>query len=283
MLLHTCDATKGASGSPIFMQTDDGHAVVGINSGNLTFTRYRRNLRTGKRKTLSRKITNTAVKSSAFVRGFDRFRAEDSVRTAEEMRRLQERLRQGGFLKGRADGQFGPATRRAIRRLEDRRKMAPLGLPTLALLHDLEREAEAREKAEREKKERRAEERKVRERDAEKRDTVEGVVTPPAAIEVPPLPVLGPARTNPLSASKPATAAPSPVSKPAQAAPPAASKLTTKRKPSRKRRLSRVQRKKRACMTFNQCVSRCRVGELKRDRLNGAYCGHTCSNEVQLC
>lgn len=141
LLLHTCDATRGASGSPIFMATSSGHAVVGINSGHVSYATYRRNLNTGRRKLLSSRLANTAVKSSAFVAGVARFRNEQPVRSADQMRRLQIHLRQAGYLKGRADGRFGPQTRRAIRRLEVRRKMAPLGLPTLRLLHDLDREA----------------------------------------------------------------------------------------------------------------------------------------------
>ena len=143
LLLHTCDATRGASGSPIFMETQDGHAVVAINSGHVYYSKYRRNRNTGKRKVLASGLANTSVKISAFIGGLERFRNEDSVRSTGEVRRLQELLRQGGFLKGRADGQFGPQTRRAIHGYEKRRKLAPLGLPTLALLYELEQRQRA--------------------------------------------------------------------------------------------------------------------------------------------
>jgi len=55
----------------------------------------------------------------------------------ETLRRAQEKLRELGYYKGPADGQFGAATRRALEKFQAEKKIAKTGLPDQATLFHL--------------------------------------------------------------------------------------------------------------------------------------------------
>lgn len=129
-VLHTCDTKQGQSGSPILWEDGDGRvSVVAVNTG---YRRYSDNYRENK----PQFYANTAAPASAFYRSLERFASEGTV-GAPHLTRIQRRLRKLGYLKSRADGVFGPATREAIHRFERRKKMPRLGLPTVELMKKL--------------------------------------------------------------------------------------------------------------------------------------------------
>lgn len=146
LLPHTCDAYKGSSGSPLFIDTKTGPKVVGINLGSLRYERYqiKRSRYTGKviskRKLRNGKETNMAVRPRAFLAGLARFRNEQLLGKLSDLNKIQIYLKILNHYKGRIDGKFGPATRHAIISYEKQHKLAPLGLPTEQLLKKLSHE-----------------------------------------------------------------------------------------------------------------------------------------------
>ncbi|MEM8877160.1 MAG: trypsin-like peptidase domain-containing protein [Pseudomonadota bacterium] len=143
LLLHHCDMEKGASGSPIFLQTPRGPSVVAVNSGYVERRQYRTTQRSGGRtrqKLLWQYTANTAVLTRAFVSGLQRFERESLLETEDQFRRVQQLLKDKGYYAGPIDAIYGPGTRRAIFRHEEERGWAKLGTPTLELLTDLENE-----------------------------------------------------------------------------------------------------------------------------------------------
>lgn len=150
LLPHTCDAFKGASGSPIVLSTKKGPRVVAINLGHISLARYqvRRNLRTGeivgRRKFQYRRDTNMAVMPNAFLDGLVRFERESILRNLNEFIEVQNLLKEIGFYKGRVDGVLGRGTRAAIEAYERKNKLVQLGLPTQELLSRLRKDIESR-------------------------------------------------------------------------------------------------------------------------------------------
>lgn len=141
LMLHTCDATRGASGSPLLVQGPAGPKVVAINAGTIGFTRYRRT-RTGRRgRAVLSRATNVAVLSRTFADGLERFSSEKLLTSGKAFQRVQQLLGTAGLYKGPIDGLYGPASRSAIVRYERRHQMAALGVPTESLLQHLEKQA----------------------------------------------------------------------------------------------------------------------------------------------
>ncbi len=137
LVLHTCDATRGASGAPLFVKSADGPKVVAINAGTIGFTKYRRT-RSGRRgRIVVSRATNVAVLSRAFADGLDRFANEPLLRSVQDFERVQRLLRRAGLYEGPIDGVYGPASRSAIVEYERRNQLASLGLPTAKLLQHL--------------------------------------------------------------------------------------------------------------------------------------------------
>ncbi len=140
LLPHTCDAFKGSSGSPIFLETKTGPKVVGINLGSLRYERYRirRNRYTGKiisrKKLKNGKETNMAIQPKVFIEGLQRFEQETLLNSVEEFKKLQSQLKILKLYRGRIDGILGNNTRKAIFDFEHKMKLSKLGLPTEQLL-----------------------------------------------------------------------------------------------------------------------------------------------------
>ncbi len=141
LVLHTCDATRGASGAPLLVHTQNGFKVVAINAGTIGFTKYRRT-RTGRRgRAVVSRATNVAVTSQSFAGGLERFSSERLLEAGQSFQKVQQLLRQAGYYNGAIDGLYGPATRSAIVQYEQRHRLAALGLPTSTLLKHLETNA----------------------------------------------------------------------------------------------------------------------------------------------
>lgn len=140
LLPHTCDAFKGSSGSPIFLETKSGPKVVGINLGSLRYERYRirRNRYTGKiisrKKLKNGKETNMAIQPKVFMAGLKRFEQETLLNSVGEFKQLQRQLKYLKLYRGRIDGILGNKTRTAIYNFEQQMKLSKLGLPTEQLL-----------------------------------------------------------------------------------------------------------------------------------------------------
>ncbi|GJM03470.1 MAG: hypothetical protein DHS20C08_19710 [Rhodomicrobium sp.] len=153
LLPHTCDAFKGSSGSPIFLETKDGPKVIGINLGSLRYERYqiKKNRYTGKiisrKKLKNGRETNMAVQPRAFMDGLDRFKNEQLLNSIHDLRRLQSNLKKLGFYRGRIDGLFGKGTRRAVITFERKQNLIALGLPTRQLLERLDNQITQQDEA----------------------------------------------------------------------------------------------------------------------------------------
>lgn len=137
LILHDCDTGGASSGSPMLMKTARGVAAVGINVG--TYTRTRILLRYGRvvKRLTPDVIANTGVVSSAFADVIPLMENAQIVERREEIRRMQTALRARGLFPDAADGDFGRATRNAIRSFEQMNGMPPTGLPTASLFRRL--------------------------------------------------------------------------------------------------------------------------------------------------
>lgn len=135
---HTCDIFAGASGSPIFAETADGPRVVALVVGQMWGRRLRQ-YPSGRRVTIARWKTNVGVLPLEFLGKLERFRTAEFAAAAMSMRELQQGLIAGGYLRGKADGVFGPLTRAAIVDVEKRLGLVPLGIPTKRVITHLAR------------------------------------------------------------------------------------------------------------------------------------------------
>ncbi len=128
--LHNCDAQRGQSGSPILRRAKDGTLeVVAIHSGHATWCVNRKKRKSCYPFALAAQLTT-------MVRALERFRTETVV-DDEALKAIQRALAKRRFYKGKIDGVFGPATRRAIHKYERSAKLAFLGLPTKRLMRTL--------------------------------------------------------------------------------------------------------------------------------------------------
>ena len=73
-----------------------------------------------------------------FLKQLDSVATSQVVNTKNALQRIQMGLQKRQFYKGKIDGVFGPATWNAVRNYERGKKRPPLGLPTTALLKELE-------------------------------------------------------------------------------------------------------------------------------------------------
>jgi V8-like Glu-specific endopeptidase len=138
LLLHRCDMEQGASGSPIFLETEDGPKVVAMNSGSVSHLIYQVRPGSERRLLVSRYDANTAVLTRSFAGGVERFGQESLLHSESQLRRLQLLLKARGLYAGPLDALYGPGTRGAILKFEQERGWARLGVPTLELLVALE-------------------------------------------------------------------------------------------------------------------------------------------------
>ncbi|MGI9568400.1 MAG: peptidoglycan-binding protein, partial [Desulfobulbia bacterium] len=132
LVFHDCDTGGASSGSPIFMNTENGPVVVGINVGS--YEQIVTSSRSKKNQSRTKIIANTAVNASAFNNLTDILRSADVIASKESLKILQSWLKADGFYKGQVDGFFGPLTRKAITSYQTARQLPITGLPTQSLL-----------------------------------------------------------------------------------------------------------------------------------------------------
>ncbi|PLX34966.1 MAG: hypothetical protein C0605_11845 [Hyphomicrobiales bacterium] len=136
LLLHDCDAYKGASGAPLMISEADGYKVIGVNVGNIV---KRQEWRRGN-KLIRRQITgkiNVAALASRFSRQAEWMKSARLVVKKQRIARLQSLLSRAGFKPGPADGVIGPRTSTAIKAYERGHNLPQTGQPSLALFRQL--------------------------------------------------------------------------------------------------------------------------------------------------
>lgn len=133
---HTCDIFAGASGSPIFAETAEGPRVVALVVGQMWGRRWRQ-YPSGRKVMISRWKTNVGVLPLELLTKLERFRTAEFATAAMSTRELQLGLIAGGYLRGKADGLFGPQTREAIVNVEKQLGLVPLGIPTKRVISHL--------------------------------------------------------------------------------------------------------------------------------------------------
>ena len=104
-----------------------------------TYTRTRILLRYGRvvKRLKPDVIANTGVVGSAFAHVIPRLDSSQIVEPHEDIRKMQAALHARGLFPAAADGDFGRATRNAIRSFEQMNNMPVTGLPTVSLLNRL--------------------------------------------------------------------------------------------------------------------------------------------------
>ncbi len=128
--MHTCDAQKGQSGSPIVQRLPDGRLqAVAIHSGHATWCVTHKKKRRCYPFSLSAPVTTLA-------RSLERLKSETLV-GKPGIEAIQRALSKRKLYKGRIDGVFGAGTRRAIHNYERTARLARLGLPTVQLMKKL--------------------------------------------------------------------------------------------------------------------------------------------------
>ena len=137
LIYHTCDLSKGASGSPLLMETASGMAIIGVNAGGIFHQRVKMHGKRVVKRYKSRPIHNVAVHTSQFSRYLEPMTTLRIVREDLELRRLQTTLKTRKLYAGKPDGIFGPGTWKAIRTFEKRNGKPVMGIPTKSLLADL--------------------------------------------------------------------------------------------------------------------------------------------------
>ncbi|MGI9423612.1 MAG: trypsin-like peptidase domain-containing protein [Hyphomicrobiaceae bacterium] len=138
LVLHTCDTGGASSGSPLLTVDAKGRfQVVAVNVG--TYVQTRLLIEEGKvvRRYKSDAVANTAIATRAFEGLIRPFSAANILRSAKDIRSIQQVLKQRGLYQLNVDGAFGPATRRAIQLFRGRDESELAGLPTRGLLTDL--------------------------------------------------------------------------------------------------------------------------------------------------
>jgi protease YdgD len=133
LILHDCDTGGASSGSPLLIKTPKGVAVVGINVG--TYTRTRILLRYGRvvKRLKPDVIANTGVMGAAFAHVIPKLDSSQIVERREDIKKMQTALHARGLFSAVTDGDYGRATRTAIRIFEQSNNMPVTGLPTMAL------------------------------------------------------------------------------------------------------------------------------------------------------
>ena len=126
LIPHRCDFKRGASGSPLLLETPNGTAVIGINAAESDFKALRKSL--GER--VARQLSaNFAVSGSAFREQIALMRDLPEPLGAEDLERLQSVLKASGDYAGEIDGEYGNHTRQAILDFERRHELLATGRP----------------------------------------------------------------------------------------------------------------------------------------------------------
>ena len=144
LVLHSCDTGGASSGSPLLIETAAGPHVVAINVG--TFVQSRVLIEGGEvvKRAPAAPVANTAVSAIAFAGKVEALRAASVLRSAGDLRKLQQRLQSAQVFDGPVNGRYDVRLRLAIESYEVREGLPVLGLPTRTLLDALERGTGAR-------------------------------------------------------------------------------------------------------------------------------------------
>jgi hypothetical protein len=141
VILHDCDLTFGASGSPLLWLGENGHAVaIGVNVAiferNLLRALPARNADDGGGD--DGFVANMAVSAAVFAATVEALRQEGPpLTTPATIARLQRLLRASGHDPGPVDGILGPRTRRALIAFRRSQGMQPVALATPVILETL--------------------------------------------------------------------------------------------------------------------------------------------------
>ena len=144
LIPHRCDFKRGASGSPLLLETANGTAAIGINAAESDFKALSNSLGEGVARQLS---ANFAVSSGAFREQIALMRDLPKPLGEPELERVQTLLKANGDYAGEIDGEYGNLTRQAILDFERHHELLPTGRPTKALLKALESQDRAPDKA----------------------------------------------------------------------------------------------------------------------------------------
>ncbi len=137
LIYHTCDLSKGASGSPLLMQTTSGMAIVGVNAGGIFHQRVKMHGKRVVKRYKSKPVHNVAVSANQFSAFLEPMASLRIVREELELRQLQSALKDRKLYAGKPDGIYGPGTWKAIRSFEKRNRRPVMGIPSQSLLGDL--------------------------------------------------------------------------------------------------------------------------------------------------
>ena len=144
LIPHRCDFKRGASGSPLLLETPKGSAVIGINAAESDFKALKKSL--GER--VARQLAaNFAVSSGAFRKQIELIRNLPEPLGEEDLTHMQSLLKANGDYSGDLDGEYGNLTRQAILDFERRHNLLATGRPTKPLLQALESSDRAPAKA----------------------------------------------------------------------------------------------------------------------------------------
>ncbi len=145
LIKHRCDLTSGASGSPLLVNTPEGPVIAALNVAEFATQRYLRRGRKIIKYYRKKPSHNLAINVSVFQDKLEHLTGIKVVNTKNALERIQTGLKLRRLYKGKVDGIFGPATWSALRKFERQQKRGPLGLPTSALLKELEQPSQAPE------------------------------------------------------------------------------------------------------------------------------------------
>jgi tetratricopeptide (TPR) repeat protein len=130
LLLHRCDISRGASGSPVFLGTAIGPAVVGLNV-------VAEGIRTGRgqRQEWDKRVSaNRSILTSAFESQIALLRDTPEPVSKDELKSVQSMLKEAGYYKGEITGVYGRETRQAVLDLERAHDQPATGRPSAKLV-----------------------------------------------------------------------------------------------------------------------------------------------------
>ncbi|MEC9368386.1 MAG: tetratricopeptide repeat protein [Pseudomonadota bacterium] len=142
LLLHKCDLSKGASGSPLLLEQSEGPVVVGLNVAEGTpdakqpaIRKRRRDLTKEESAAIDALLKNNmAVSAAAFEKQIELLGRAHEPMPGEKLAELQALLKDTGDYGGAVDGVYGPGTRQALLNFERRRGLLPTGRPAVSLI-----------------------------------------------------------------------------------------------------------------------------------------------------
>lgn len=137
VILHTCDTGHASSGSPLLLETINGPVVIAINVGTFVRSRVLHEDGVVLRRLPATPVANTAASAEAFAAKLAILRSASILRSAVEVRALQGTLSALKLYQGPIDGVYSAKLRGAIHEFEVQNGAPATGLPTSALLKQL--------------------------------------------------------------------------------------------------------------------------------------------------